>query len=67
MKAWDYARSILFTKEAQHRLIDRIAPRYRKEGRTGSFTRIKVMGHRHPDAAKMAMIELVGNPIDVWE
>ena len=25
------------------------------------------MGHRHPDAAKMAMIELVGNPIDVWE
>ena len=31
------------------------------------FTRIEAIGQRRGDKAKMAMIELVGNPISKWE
>ena len=67
MNAWNFVRATLFTKEAQHRLMKEIAPRYKKEGVLGNYVRIKYMGARHPDAAHMAMIELKGNPIDIWE
>ena len=59
--------SLLFTKKSQSRLMNEIAPRLKEDGYQSGFTRIKTLGRRHPDAAEMAMIEIVGNPIELWE
>ena len=44
-----------------------IAPRMEDLGINGGFTKIENIGPRKNDKAKMAMIELVGNPIQQWE
>ena len=59
--------SVLFTKTSVSKLAKEIAPRFQEEGRKCGYTRIKPLGRRRPDSARMAMIELVGNPIDQWE
>ena len=66
-EAYRFVMSQLFTKSAVHRLIKEIAPRLKEDGYVSGFTRVKTLGRRHPDAAQMAMIEIVGNPIDLYE
>lgn len=66
-EAYRFVMSQLFTQQAVHRLIREIAPRLKEDGYVGGFTRIKQLGRRQTDSAQMAMIEIVGNPIELYE
>ena len=62
-----FVASQLFTSISMKKLFREIVPRFVESGRQGNFTRFKHMGRRKPDSAKMAMIEILGNPIEQWE
>ena len=62
-----YAFSLLYTNTAMKRLFKEIAPRYDEMQMKGGYTRIEAIGRREPDGAKMAIIELVNNPIEQYE
>lgn len=49
-------------KEAVGKLFTEIGPRYKD--RPGGYLRILKMGHRHGDAAPMALVQLVGGSAD---
>lgn len=55
----------LFTDKAVKRARDELAPRYKDLA--GGFTRIKYLGLRRNDRARMCYIELVKNPIEIFE
>ena len=67
VRSYHFVRKDLFTQDAIRNLKLRIAPRFLDEGRKSGFTRISRAGNRHPDAAEMATIELVGNDVERWE
>ena len=60
-------KRILYSNVALKRLHTEIAPRFDDMNLAAGFTRITRMGMRSPDRAQMAMIELVGNPLERWE
>ena len=53
---------MLFTSTSMKRLTREVAPRFDEMGLKAGFTRIEPLGRRKPDRAKMAIIELIGNP-----
>jgi large subunit ribosomal protein L17 len=62
-----YINSVLFTTASMKKLTREIAPRMDDLEIKAGFTRIEPIGQRKPDKAKMALIELIGNPISMWE
>ena len=62
-----HLKQTLFTNASIKKLNREIAPRITEQGLTGGFTRIEKLGRRDPDRAEMAMIEIMGNPIQQWE
>ena len=57
-----YIKSQLFTSPSMKRLTREVAPSFDEMGLKAGFTRIEPLGRRKPDRAKMAIIELIGNP-----
>ena len=49
------------------KLTREIAPRFEEKGQHAGFTRIEAIGRRKPDGAQLALIEILGNPIQEWE
>ena len=66
-EAHRYANRILFTGESCNKLFREIAPRFDDLNWSAGYTRIVNYGQRKPDGARMAMIEILGNPIREWE
>ena len=62
-----FVGATLFTKTSIDKLNKEIAPRYRDQGLKGGFTRVVMTGRRENDRAKMATIELVNNPMYLYE
>jgi len=62
-----FIKAQLFTSMSMKKLTREIAPRFEEEGRSCGFTRIEEVGRRKPDRARMAIIEIMGNPIQQWE
>ena len=62
-----YINSILFTSTSMKKLTREITPRMDDLELKSGFTRIEPIGARKPDRARMAMIEIIGNPISKWE
>ena len=67
MNGHKYIKSVLFTNASMKKLTTDIAPRFEEMGLKGGFTKIENIGPRKNDRAKMAMIEIIGNPIQLWE
>ena len=57
----------MFSNVALKKLHTEITPRFDDMNLKAGFTRIEKIGRRKPDSAEMAMIELVGNPLQRWE
>jgi len=62
-EAHRYAKSILFTGESINKLFREIAPRFHELDWSAGYTRVEPIGRRTPDSAKMAIIEILNNPI----
>lgn len=58
---------ILFTNVAINKVMKEIAPRFARKNVFAGFTKIESIGRRTPDSAEMALIEIMGNPIQEWE
>lgn len=57
--------STLFTKKAINHVKKELVPRY--ENLPAGFTRVKYLGLRRNDRARMAYIEMIGNPVEIYE
>ena len=62
-----FIKATLFTKDSIDKLKQEIEPRFREEGLKAGFTRVIMTGRRQNDRAKMATIELINNPMQLWE
>mgnify|MGYP002633697353 CR=1 FL=1 len=62
-----FINSQLFTTQSMKKLMKDIAPRFDEKKQKAGFTRVESIGIRQPDGASMAMIEILGNPIQKWE
>ena len=51
------AASLIRRQSVVKKLFDEIAPRF--DGRSGGYTRVVKLGHRHGDAAPLSLVELV--------
>jgi large subunit ribosomal protein L17 len=60
-----YLQQTLFTQDAVRKLEQEIAPRFKDL--PAGFTRVKRVANRKGDAAPMAMIEILGNPMIEFE
>jgi large subunit ribosomal protein L17 len=60
-----YLKKTLFTHEAVKKLEEEIAPRFKDL--PAGFTRVKRIETRKGDAAPMAIIEILGNPMIEFE
>ena len=60
-----YINGTLTTQSAYKKLTTEIAPRFKD--RPAGFTRIEYLGRRRNDKAKVAMIEIIGNPVEEYE
>jgi ribosomal protein L17 len=65
--AQTYIKSVVFTTSAIKKLNTEIAPRLKEQEITAGFTRIEKTGQRFTDSVHMCYIEIIGNPIEVWE
>lgn len=66
----------MFTTKAITHVKEKIVPRfeynllisfYKYRSLAAGFTRVKYLGLRANDKARMAYIELIGNPIEIFE
>ena len=60
-----YINGTLTTQSAYKKLTTEIAPRFKD--RPAGFTRIEYLGRRRNDKAKVAMIEIIGNPVEEYD
>ena len=68
MKATRYSKSVLFTNSSMKKLHKEIAPRMDDLNIQGGFTKVVDMGRRNnTDRARMAMIEIMGNQLQVYQ
>ena len=61
----EFLLKTLFKTSAIRKLRDEIVPRFKDL--PAGFTRVKYLGRRSNDKAKVGMIELIGNPIEIEE
>ena len=57
----------MFTNTSVKKAVKEIGPRFAKKNVFAGFTKIESIGRRTPDGAEMALIEIIGNPIQEWE
>jgi large subunit ribosomal protein L17 len=62
-----FSKSVLFTNASMKKLHTEIAPRFEERNLRAGFTKIEDIGPRKNDRAKMAMIEIMYNPLQLYE
>ena len=60
-----FLKRTLFTPQAIKKIKEEIAPRYKDHA--AGFTRVEFIGRRRNDKAQIAIIELMGNPMQEFE